>query len=86
MLLVEAWMDRMGNVYVRPFSEIEQEKFRKVTGESCAFFQQGIGAEEFVQNDIPYLHRKNIQSGWTVCFRAQLDEIRSWYQLEEVAQ
>lgn len=81
IMLVKAWMDRMGNVYVCPYSEKRQRWFETNSGDYRAFFQQGMGAEDFIESEVPRWHREDLKKGWIVLFKAETEQVLSWYSI-----
>ena len=76
---VEAWIDRMGNTYIRPVSERWQRRFARIVaanggGDNCtAFFQ------EHVPEAIPERYRFDIIDGYTVRWLVDPREVGLWY-------
>jgi len=74
-MLVEAKMDRMGNITVRPVNERIRKQWAADTlqwggrTDGELFLQEGMGAEEFMREDVPKQHRRALRAGWTVRFR-----------------
>lgn len=73
-ILVEADMDRIGNVVVTPVSSRVRRRYEKymkeMTGraDASAFFQEGDAASDFLE-DFPAQHRRSLESGWSVRFK-----------------
>lgn len=78
IVLVEAWRDRMGNIYAQPVREDLREQFEELTGDPRAFFQEGDPAEEFLL-DLQVIQRRDLREGWTIHFKADLHEVSCWY-------
>lgn len=90
-MLVIAWQDRMGNVYARPVSDRAARKFARRVAKNggpsfatqerdgfTAFFQEGMGAAEFLDDCTP-AQRRDIENGYTVRFRADPWIVGHWY-------
>lgn len=85
MITVEAKQDRMGNVEVWPMSLKWRHAFTECVranggGESnTAFFQEGMGAEEFIAQDVPARYRSHLRKGYAVRFRVDPWTVGHWY-------
>ena len=85
MITVEARMDRMGNIEVAPVSAQWRDKFCAIVQENgggnarTAFFQEGTGAGDFLENDCPPRKRGELKRGYTVRFRADPWVVGHWY-------
>jgi hypothetical protein len=81
---VKALTTRQGDVLVKPVAEEYCEKYRQhmreVGGPSsaAAFFQEGMGAEEFLANDVPPRHRRDLEQGCVVTFLIDPWEFGHW--------
>ena len=68
-------MDRMGNIIVRPANERIRKQWAadilKRGGEMDGelFLQEGMGVREFIEQDVPKQHRRDLDNGYTVRFR-----------------
>jgi hypothetical protein len=74
-IIVEAWQDSMGSIIVEPISESHRLAYaahmRGMTGRATCqvYIQEGMGAEEFINEDCPPRHRADLRNGYTVRFR-----------------
>lgn len=84
-IVVEASMDRMGSITVRPKSDKWARRFRRVVvdnggpDELTAFFQEGFGVTEFMENDVPKRYRQDLEQGWTVRWIVDPWVVGHWY-------
>ena len=79
--MVQARMDNMGNIYARPVADRWAKRFAAFTphpDDLEAFFQQGMGADEFL-DDMPKRHRKALAEGYSVRWRMDGWEVGHWY-------
>jgi hypothetical protein len=90
-MLVEAQMDGMGNILVTPVSKKVQEQMsrhlKQWTGsaDTQVFFQEGMGASEFLE-DVPPRYRRDLDNGWPVRFQVDPWAFGHWvgYDFHEV--
>lgn len=82
---VRAKMDRMGNILVWPVGAAYAKAFVRVcndNGGSCerkAFFQEGMGAQEFMENDVPRKYWRDLENGYEVTWMADPWVVGHWY-------
>jgi len=82
---VEAEMDLMGNIVVKPSDIKYAEAFSEVRksnggGEDLdCFFQEGMGASEFLQESIPSDLRGYLENGGRVEFNVDPWIVGHWY-------
>jgi len=85
MITVEARMDRCGNIHVAPVAARWRDKFRAVVRDNggpdkpTAFFQEGMGATEFLENDCPRAKRAELEKGYLIRFRVDPWVVGHWY-------
>ena len=90
-MLVIAQMDHCGNITARPVSDRAAKRFARRVAENggaslevqardgyCAFFQDGMGAAEFLE-DLRPDQRRDLEAGWQVKFRADGWLVGHWY-------
>ncbi len=90
-MLVTAKMDHCGNITARPVSERAARKFARMVEKNggasfavqdrdhfTAFFQDGMGACEFLEDCTPE-QRRDLQAGWPIRFRADGWLVGHWY-------
>ncbi len=90
-ILVEAEMDRMGNVTIKPVSTRIARKYanhmQEMTGNRTwgAFFQEGGPVSELL-NEFPAKYRRDLEKGWPVRFKADPWTFGTWlgYDAHEV--
>lgn len=82
---VEARMDPMGNILVKPSTVKFAKVFSEVRksngggdGLEC-FFQEGKYASEFLVEHIPEDLREDLEQGWSVDFRVDPWVVGHWY-------
>lgn len=81
---VQAHMDRMGNILVRPVSNRWAKRFAKRCKQNGgsddleAFFQEGSASQDFLEPCTPR-QKKDLHSGYTVRFLADPWEVGHWY-------
>jgi hypothetical protein len=74
-IIVEASQDSMGSIIVEPVCKAHRRAYAahmlEMTGrETCqVYIQQGVGAEEFIDEDCPKRHRADLRKGYSVRFR-----------------
>lgn len=82
---VEATMDSMGNITARPKSDEYSKAFAEVQkengggGDLDCFFQEGMGATEFLENHVPKSLREDLYSGYDVSFEEDPWVVGHWY-------
>lgn len=83
-IIVEAHQDLMGNITVAPISAKWRKRFAQIVRENggphedTAFFQDGGPAVEFLEN-MPARHRRDLESGRSVRFKADAWIVGHWY-------
>jgi hypothetical protein len=84
-ILVSARMDRMGNIIIRPVSDKWARRFARAVKSNGGgyhkdiFFQEGMGAEEFIGQDLPARYKRDIENGWIVRFLVDPWLVGMWY-------
>lgn len=80
-------MDRMGSITVRPKSDKWAQRFARVVKDNggstdlelTAFFQEGLGAMEFIENDVPKRYRRDLEQWRTVRWIVAPWVVGHWY-------
>jgi len=85
MIRVEAEMDQMGNISVKPSDVKYARTFSEVRksngggdGLDC-FFQEGMGASEFLKEHIPQDLHEDLEQGWSIDFKVDPWVVGHWY-------
>lgn len=90
-MLVEAEMDRCGNITARPVNERWARRFARAVAKNggpsfetqakdgfTVFFQEGLGATEFME-DLRPDQRRDLEHGWPVRFLVDGWVVGNWY-------
>ena len=84
MIKIEAWTDRVGNVYARPRNRKWAEKFVAVvvanggSNNKTVFFQEGDAAQWFIE-ELSQRQRNDLERFGTISFLADPWEVGHWY-------
>lgn len=84
-ILVEAQLDYMGSVIARPvcdeYAKAYAKHVKEFTGnyELTAYFQEGMGAQQFIEYWVPEDKCEELNSGWSIEFVADPWDVGHWY-------